>query len=43
MLRKQSEVSCFFDSSFTECDPLTSPCLFNVIDDPCEFNNVAKE
>ncbi|XP_014290854.1 arylsulfatase B [Halyomorpha halys] len=43
ILRKQSEVKCFFDSSFTECDPLLSPCLFNVIDDPCEFNNVAKE
>lgn len=29
------------DPSLPDCTLKTSPCLYNVIDDPCEFNNVA--
>ena len=26
-----------------ECTKHTSPCLFNIKEDPCEFNNIAKQ
>lgn len=29
------------DHTLPDCTEATSPCLFNVIDDPCEFNNIA--
>ncbi|XP_052803312.1 arylsulfatase B-like isoform X1 [Mya arenaria] len=25
----------------TNCDPRVSPCLFNIANDPCEYNNIA--
>lgn len=25
----------------TNCDPVKSPCLFNIAKDPCEYNNIA--
>lgn len=42
-LRKAAELRCYFDVPFRECDPIVSPCLFNVTNDPCEFHNVADE
>jgi arylsulfatase B len=41
-LRKHSKISCNeTDNPFTFCDPKTAPCLFNIIDDPCERKNLA--
>ena len=31
------------DHSLSNCTAATSPCLFNVIEDPCEFNNIASK
>jgi len=30
------------DPSLPACTNDTSPCLFHVVDDPCEFNNIAQ-
>lgn len=40
-LRHQATVFCGEKKPDLECNPLAAPCLFNVIDDPCEFNNLA--
>jgi len=41
-LRKNSKISCnATDNPFTFCDPQYAPCLFNIIDDPCERKNLA--
>lgn len=31
------------NESSANCTEATSPCLFNVIEDPCEFNNIAED
>lgn len=42
-LRKKSTISCDeLNNPLTKCDPLKSPCLFNIIADPCERKNVAE-
>lgn len=42
--QKASEVDCRLDFNHeTECDPLVKPCLFNLLDDPCEYNNLADQ
>lgn len=46
ILRKQAQVSCGYnpllpESSPLSCNPLRGPCLFNILNDPCERLNLA--
>ena len=41
-LMKKSSTMCNKNSPVTKCNPRSSPCLFNIIDDPCEMNNLAE-
>jgi arylsulfatase B len=42
-LRKQATISCNEDKNpINKCDPSKQPCLFNIILDPCERNNLAE-
>lgn len=38
-MRERATVSC--DNTAIHCNPLKAPCLFNIIEDPCEMNNLA--
>jgi arylsulfatase B len=40
-LRNEATVKCSESHNFTACDPLKAPCLFNIVEDPCEQNNLA--
>ena len=40
-LRAQAEVTCAMYEEPQPCYPLIKPCLFNVLNDPCEDNNLA--
>lgn len=41
-LRKKLLITCDEENNpIRDCNPLTAPCLFNIIDDPCERKNVA--
>jgi arylsulfatase B len=40
-LRDEATVKCAANSKANDCNPLIAPCLFNIIDDPCEQNNLA--
>ncbi|XP_014280413.1 arylsulfatase B [Halyomorpha halys] len=42
-LRQEAEVICNSNHTEVECNPLREPCLFNVVDDPCEKANLAHE
>lgn len=42
-LRKAATVRCTNGVEKTSCDPVNDgPCLFNILDDPCEENNLAQ-
>lgn len=41
-LMKKASTMCNKNTPVTKCEPRTSPCLFNIIDDPCEMNNLAE-
>jgi arylsulfatase B len=42
-LRSSAKISCNeANNPITNCDPLMAPCLFNIINDPCERNNLAE-
>lgn len=40
-MRDEATVKCNAGTRTTECNPLVAPCVFNIIDDPCETNNLA--
>lgn len=43
-LRKEATVKCDNHDGNREtkiCNPLEKPCLFNLLEDPCEMNNLA--
>ncbi|KAJ8969203.1 hypothetical protein NQ314_001874 [Rhamnusium bicolor] len=43
-LRKQANIECStLNKSPVECRPLKSPCLFNIMQDPCELTNLAAD
>lgn len=41
-LMRKASTMCNKNIPVTKCEPRTSPCLFNIIDDPCEMNNLAE-
>lgn len=41
LLRKEATVKCF-KTKKNHCDLLSGPCLFNIIIDPCEQNDIAQ-
>lgn len=43
IIQEKSSVKCKHTAQKTKCNPFKSPCLFNIIDDPCEQNNLANE
>lgn len=40
-LRNSAMVNC--TKSVNDCNPMQSPCLFNILEDPCETTNLASE
>jgi arylsulfatase B len=42
ILRNASRVECGTEEHHSPCNPIKRPCLFNILDDPCEKNNIAK-
>lgn len=41
-LRKEAEITCQSKEK-VPCNPLKELCLYNILQDPCETRNVAKE
>uniref|UniRef100_A0A182K373 Sulfatase N-terminal domain-containing protein n=1 Tax=Anopheles christyi TaxID=43041 RepID=A0A182K373_9DIPT len=41
-IRSQASLECT-DMEETSCQPLVRPCLFNIVEDPCERNNQADQ
>ena len=43
-LRNDATVNCNqLSDNNVQCTPLEDPCLFYIVDDPCEMNNLAKK
>jgi arylsulfatase B len=42
-LRQKATVTCSNNVQRNRCNPLVAPCLFDIIEDPCEENNLANE
>lgn len=42
-LRHRLKLKCNNVVNQNSCNPLSSPCLFNLLQDPCELNNIAEQ
>ncbi|XP_062558566.1 arylsulfatase B-like [Armigeres subalbatus] len=42
-LRKHARVNCNQQIEFNQCNPLIRPCLFDIINDPCELNDLSRK
>lgn len=42
-LRAEATLSCDYPRQKNPCKPLEEACLFDVLRDPCEFNNLAEQ
>ncbi|XP_052902556.1 arylsulfatase B [Anopheles moucheti] len=40
-IRQSATIGCADEAEEIRCDPLQNPCLFNIVDDPCERRNLA--
>lgn len=41
-LRNEATIKCAASSGALPCNPLEKPCLFNILQDPCEYSNLAE-
>ena len=41
-IRAKATINCLQPAVKTACEALKAPCLFNIRNDPCEFNNEAE-
>lgn len=41
IMRDKATVKCDDNRRFVDCNPTVAPCLFNLLEDPCEMNNLA--
>ncbi|KAL5289186.1 hypothetical protein ACFFRR_009396 [Megaselia abdita] len=42
-LRKEATLTCRFENKKNACNSIKEPCLYNIKNDPCELNNLAKD
>lgn len=42
-MRSEATIKCNSNQTLIKCDSSIAPCLFNIIDDPCEFVNLAEK
>uniref|UniRef100_A0A8D8FHS4 Arylsulfatase B n=1 Tax=Culex pipiens TaxID=7175 RepID=A0A8D8FHS4_CULPI len=43
-IRRDATVHCpYIPGGTIDCEPQKSPCLFNILEDPCETNNIANQ
>uniref|UniRef100_A0AAG5DQU2 Sulfatase N-terminal domain-containing protein n=1 Tax=Anopheles atroparvus TaxID=41427 RepID=A0AAG5DQU2_ANOAO len=42
-LRQHAQINCGNEISSKECNPLVKPCLFDIINDPCEMHDISEE
>jgi hypothetical protein len=41
--RENAKVTCAYEKEVSRCDVTKAPCLFNILEDPCEQNNLAND
>ncbi|XP_055903367.1 arylsulfatase B-like [Eupeodes corollae] len=39
-LRQKASINCSHDKEISRCEPLLDECIFNLVEDPCEQNNL---
>lgn len=42
-LQRDADIQCTKEEFQMMCNPYAEPCLFNIVEDPCEQQNVAKD